>query len=101
MIKASDKKLIIDFEELVDVIKSSTSINPFREPVTAKRINNLLNDYEAFCTYYFPEYCFAPFAWFLTNNIPPMLPTTQQYLFVAVEPANSPRHTAVYSFHYT
>ena len=29
MIKASDKKLIIDFEELVDVIKSSTSINPF------------------------------------------------------------------------
>ena len=23
-----------------------------------------MNDYEAFCTYYFPEYCFAPFAWF-------------------------------------
>lgn len=65
MIKASDKKLILDFEELVDVIKSSTSIDPFESAGDKrKRIQYLLSDYIAFCSYYFPEYCFAPFGWF-------------------------------------
>lgn len=65
MIRASDKKLILDFEELVDIIKGSTQIDVFESAGDKrKRINMLLSTYEKFCTYYFPEYCFAPFAWF-------------------------------------
>jgi predicted phage terminase large subunit-like protein len=71
MIKPADRKLIIDFEELVDVIKSSTSVNPFESSGDKrKRISHLLSDYPAFCAYYFPEYCFAPFAWFHKEHFP-------------------------------
>lgn len=65
MIRPSDKKLIIDFEELVDVVKSTTSIDIYESAGDKrKRIDYLLSDFVAFCNYYFPEYCFAPFAWF-------------------------------------
>jgi predicted phage terminase large subunit-like protein len=65
MIKTSDNKLIRDFSDLVDIVKSSTSIDPFESAADKyKRIKFLLSNYEAFCLYYFPEYCFAPFGWF-------------------------------------
>lgn len=65
MLKPADKKLIENFEELVDVIKGSTPIDLFETNVDKKqRIKNLLANYEAFCNYYFPEYCFAPFSKF-------------------------------------
>lgn len=65
MIRASDKKLILDFEELVEIVKSTTSVNIFESAGDKrKRIEYLLSNYEAFCKYYFPEYCFAEFAWF-------------------------------------
>lgn len=73
MIRASDKKLILDFEELVDIIKGSTQIDVFESAGDKRRrINTLLSDYEKFCTYYFPEYCFAPFAWF-HKQYPPVI----------------------------
>lgn len=66
--KPGDKRLIKDFEELVDIIKSSTSINMFEAAGDKKkRIANLLANYEAFCLYYFPEYCFSPMASFHKN----------------------------------
>lgn len=66
--KPGDKRLIKDFEELVDVIKGSTSINPFESSGDKRnRIERLLNDYEAFCLYYFPKYCFAAMAAFHKN----------------------------------
>lgn len=61
--KNGDKKLITDFEELVDIIKSSTSIDIHESAGDKrKRLEYLLSNYEAFCMYYFPEYCFAPMA---------------------------------------
>lgn len=63
----------MDFEALVDIIKSSTSINPFESSGDKrKRINGLLGNYTAFCEYYFPEYCFAPFSWF-HKEYPPFI----------------------------
>lgn len=63
--KPGDKRLITDFEELVDVITSSTGINLYESAGDKKkRIAGLLKDYIAFCWYYFPEYCFALFATF-------------------------------------
>jgi hypothetical protein len=71
MIRPSDKRLITDFEELVDVVKGSTSIDPFEGAGDRrKRITGLLGNYTAFCSYYFPEYCFAPFAWFHKEHLP-------------------------------
>lgn len=65
ILKAGDKSLIRDFQDLVDVIKSSTSFNP-RESAAdkRKRIAMLLDNYEAFCIYYFPEYCYSAMASF-------------------------------------
>lgn len=66
--KPGDKRLIQEYEELVDVIKSTTGTDPFETPGDKKkRIARLLSNYEAFCNYYFPEYCFAPFASFHKN----------------------------------
>lgn len=71
MIKASDKKLILDFEELVSTVRSTTSINRHESAGDKrKRIAMLLSNYEAFCQYYFPEYCFAPMAWFHKKYVP-------------------------------
>jgi hypothetical protein len=65
MLKPADKKIIENFEELVDIINGSTPIDLYETKADKhKRIKNLLTNYEAFCNYYFPEYCFAPFAWF-------------------------------------
>lgn len=65
LFKPGDKRLIEDFEQLCDVIKSTTGFDPLETSQSKKnRIKNLLNNYEAFCEYYFPEYCFAPFSWF-------------------------------------
>lgn len=66
--KPGDQRLIKDFEELVDIIRASTGINPFESAGDKKkRIAWLLKNYEEFCKYYFPEYCFAPFAHFHKN----------------------------------
>jgi hypothetical protein len=71
VIRASDKKLITDFEELVDTIKSSTGINPYESAGDKrKRIELALSSYELFCLEYFPEYCFAPMAWFHKQFFP-------------------------------
>ena len=65
ILKAADKKLIEQFEDLVDIIKGSTSIDVFETTEEKeKRKASLLKNYEAFCLYYFPEYCFADFGWF-------------------------------------
>ncbi len=63
--KPGDKRLIQDFEELVDIIKSTTGTDPHETGGDKKkRIARLLGNYEDFCNYYFPEYCFAPFGKF-------------------------------------
>ena len=68
LFKPGDKRLLEDFEQLCDVIKSTTGYDPLETSVAKKkRIAGLLNNYEAFCNYYFPEYCFAPFAKFHKN----------------------------------
>ncbi len=65
ILKSGDKSLIRDFQDLVDVIKSSTSFNT-RESAgdKKKRIAMLLKNYEQFCLYYFPEYCYSAMASF-------------------------------------
>lgn len=63
-----NKKIIASFEDLLSNIESSTPID-LRETKEdkEKRKANLLGNYEDFCNYYFPEYCFAPFAHFHKN----------------------------------
>lgn len=60
-----NKKIIVAFEDLLSNIESSTPLD-LRETKAQKqeRIQHLLGNYEAFCNYYFPEYCYAPFAHF-------------------------------------
>lgn len=71
MINPSDKKLILDFEQTLEIVKSSTSIDRFEgSGDKRKRKEELLNDYTAFCEYYFPEYCFAPMGWFHKEHFP-------------------------------
>lgn len=63
--KSGDKALIRDIQDLVDIISSSTGIDIYETPgAKAQRIKTLLSNYEAFCEFYFPEYCFAPMAKF-------------------------------------
>lgn len=59
------KKIIASFEDLLSNIESTTPID-LKESKSekGKRIKFLLGNYEAFCNYYFPEYCYAPFAAF-------------------------------------
>lgn len=65
ILRPGDKRLLQDFEELCEAIKCSTGINLHESAGDKrKRIANLLRNYEAFCNYYFPEYCFAPFGKF-------------------------------------
>lgn len=60
MLKASDKKIIQQFEDLVDIIRSSTGIDLHESSKDKNnRIKILLADYPKFCAYYFPEYCFS------------------------------------------
>jgi len=66
--KPADNRLIRDLQDLVDIINASTPIDPFESIGDKnKRVKKLLHNYEAFCNYYFPEYCFAPFAPFHKN----------------------------------
>ncbi len=59
------KKALEGYSQLLDIINNSTGINPFETTAEkAKRIKKLLSNYEAFCEYYFPEYCYAPFSKF-------------------------------------
>lgn len=61
--KPGDKRIIRDFQDLVEMIMASCSVDPFESSADkAKRIKYLLSDYIAFCFYYFPDYCFAPFS---------------------------------------
>jgi len=63
--KPGDGRLIKEFEELVDIIKSSAAIDPFESSKDKKnRIKFLLSNFMAFCLFYFPEYCYAEFGWF-------------------------------------
>lgn len=65
ILKPGDKRFITDFEELVDIVKASTTIDIYESAGDKrKRIKFLLGNYEAFCNYYFPEYCYAPMAHF-------------------------------------
>lgn len=58
-------RYVESFEELVDMIKGSTQIDPFESAGDKrKRITKLLGNYELFCNYYFAPYCFAPFGQF-------------------------------------
>ncbi|HUM50478.1 MAG TPA: hypothetical protein PK431_01640 [Chitinophagales bacterium] len=60
-----NKKIIASFEDLLDNIASSTPLNLNETKAEKeKRIKRLLSNYEEFCNYYFPEYCYAPFAEF-------------------------------------
>lgn len=82
MTKPGDKRLIIEFEELVDIIQASTTIDVYESAGDKrKRIAGLLDNYEAFCNYYFPEYCFAPFAWF-HKQIPPHIAATPNNIYL-------------------
>ena len=68
ILKPGDKRIIRDFEDLVELIKGSTTIDIFESAADKKkRISFLLSNYERFCLYYFPEYCFAPMASFHKN----------------------------------
>lgn len=65
MLPNRNNKYLQSFEELVDVIKTSTQVNLNEgSGEKNKRIKKLLGNYEAFCNYYFPEYCYAPFSSF-------------------------------------
>lgn len=65
MLLNKTNKYLRDFEDLVEMVMASTSISLQETSVTkAKRIKKLLGNYEAFCNYYFPEYCYAPFSSF-------------------------------------
>ncbi|MFP5039417.1 hypothetical protein [Parasediminibacterium sp. JCM 36343] len=61
----ANKKDAISFSATIDAIHNSTK-NHVLETTAAKarRIKTLLANYETFCHYYFPEYCYAPFAAF-------------------------------------
>jgi len=61
----ADKKLLIDFQDLLEIIKSANPIDRFESAGDKrKRIAYLLSDYEAFCNYYYHEYAYAPMGWF-------------------------------------
>ena len=65
LFRPADRKLIQSFEDLVDAISGSTPVDITESKADkAKRIKFLLSDYEAFCNYYFPAYCYAPFSKF-------------------------------------
>ncbi len=63
--KPGEKKILIDFQELCEVIQAS---NPIDRNEGAgdkrKRITKLLGNYEDFCNYYFSEYAYAEMAHF-------------------------------------
>jgi len=59
------KRALQSYTDLLDIINSSTIIDTFEKSADkAKRIKKLLGNYESFCNYYFPEYCYAPFSKF-------------------------------------
>lgn len=61
----NDNQLIKRFENLRELVHSSTDINPFeKKGEKSIRVKSLLDNYEAFCMYYFPHYCSAKFGWF-------------------------------------
>ncbi len=65
MAKMTEKEALKFWDDYRKNIHRSTDI-PFNEPEgdKQKRIVKLLNNFEAFCQYYFPSYCSAPFAKF-------------------------------------
>lgn len=51
--------------ELKEKVSKATQSIPVEDSdQKAQRIKKLLNDFEAFCYYYFPHYCTSPFGWF-------------------------------------
>lgn len=61
--KPGDKKLLIDFQELCETIKSVTPIDRNEgSGDKRKRLENLLASPVKFANYYFPEYAYAPFS---------------------------------------
>lgn len=68
LLNKNDNKLLRDFEELGELINETTPIDFYESAGDKrKRVQRLLANYEAFCNYYFPLYCFAPFATFHKN----------------------------------
>lgn len=67
MVKNSQKQLLREFEERMQRIAEATAsgVNAYEsESEKAARIQKLLNNYEQFCYYYFPNYCSAKMAKF-------------------------------------
>lgn len=61
----SIKKTLLDFEQFAEFIKRSTEVEAQEtESQQKERIAKLLSNWQAFCKYYFPHYCSAPFARF-------------------------------------
>jgi phage terminase large subunit-like protein len=63
--KLSDRQALKDWEAYRRSLIAATSIDPDEDyALKLKRINSLLQDFDAFCKYYFPKYTthnFAPF----------------------------------------
>lgn len=61
--KKSNKVLLQDWDAYISNLKRETPVSFFEDPaMKQKRIAALLNDFEAFCKYYFPNYASAQFA---------------------------------------
>lgn len=63
LLNQQGKKALQGYSELLDIINNSTGIDAFETSAAkAARMAHLKSNYEAFCNYYFPEYCYAPFS---------------------------------------
>lgn len=68
IVKPGDKKLLIDFQDLLEIIKAGNPVDIHESAGDKKkRIAMLLADINKFANYYFSEYTYAPFADFHIN----------------------------------
>lgn len=69
MSEKSEKQILLDWDEFLDSIRSSTPVDTSEsEEAKAARIKQLEADPEAWFAYYFPKYCFASPAPFQKNS---------------------------------
>ena len=62
MATKTEKQILQEWDELEKAIKTMTVVNSFEnQKEQKKRIDGLLNDFEAFCKYYFPNYASKEF----------------------------------------
>lgn len=65
MLSNSEKREYREWLDLCERIKHATApIKDENPEAKASRIKTLLDDFEAFCKYYFPHYTESPFGWF-------------------------------------